>query len=95
VHQPQEIERPGSPPVPTRTPAQTKNDARVLAYAKNRVRELEQKLKSTQAELALLRSLPSFATQREHYVIGEMEYINRQLDCEFVTFHFSACLCML
>jgi len=49
---------------------------------------LEQELKKTRAELELLRSRPSFATQREEYVLGEIDNVNRQLDCKFMTSHF-------
>ena len=35
--------------------------------------------------MELLRSKPSFATQRDDYVLGEMDHINRQLQCEFMT----------
>ena len=85
MNQPQECESGGPSPSRTRTSGQTRNDARVLAFAKNRVSELEQELKSTRAELELLRSRPSFATQREEYVLGEMDNINKQLECEFMT----------
>ena len=85
VNQPQECESGGPSPSRTRTSGQSRNDARVLSFAKNRVSELEQELKSTRAELELLRSRPSFATQREEYVLGEMDHINRQLECEFMT----------
>ena len=85
MNQPQE-HMPGGSSIPhTQTPGHARNDARVLAFATNRVKELEQELRSTQAELVLLRSRPSFATQREEYVLGEMDNINRQLECEYMT----------
>jgi len=99
MKQPQEREYSRTPPSHSRTAGQANNDARVLAFAKNRVKELEQELKNTRAELELLRSRPSFAAQREEYVLGEMDHINRQLDCEFTTpplfdsiYVFSLCL---
>jgi hypothetical protein len=94
VNQLQKCECGASLPSHTRTPAQVRNDARVLAFAKNRVQELEQELKNTRAELALLRSKPSFATQREKYVLGEMDIVNRQLDCKFTTSSFFPNFCI-
>jgi len=85
VNQPQECESGGPSSSRARTSGRARNDTRALALAKNRVSELEQELKSTRAELELLRSRPSFATQREEYVLGEMDNINRQLECEFMT----------
>jgi len=67
----------------TRTDAQVANDAKVMAYMKSRVVKLEQDLKSARNELSVLKARPALATQREDYVLGEMELINRQLDCEY------------
>ena len=87
VNQPQECDSGGPSPsrARTRTSGQARDNTRALALAKNRVSELEQELKNTRSELELLRSKPSFATQREEYVLGEMDNINRQLECEFMT----------
>ena len=57
-----------------------RNDARVLAFAKNKVVQLTQELKNTQAELKILKGKPAFATQREDYVLAEVEIVNSQLD---------------
>jgi hypothetical protein len=85
MNQPQECEFGGPSPSHIRTSSRARDDTRALALAKNRVNELEQELKNTRSELELLRSKPSFATQREDYVLGEMDHINRQLQCEFMT----------
>ena len=58
------------------------NDARVMAYMKARVVKLEQELKDAQRDLDLRRARPALATQREKYVLGEMDLVNRQLECE-------------
>ena len=86
MNQPQECESGGPSPsrTRTRTSGRARNDTRALALAKNRVSELEQELKSARAELELLRSKSSFATQRENYVLREMDNINRQLESEFM-----------
>ena len=56
------------------------NDARVLAYAKQKVVTLERELKTAQTELKILRERPALATQREGYVLGELDHSNRQLE---------------
>ena len=58
------------------------NDAKVMEYMKTRVVRLEQELKSAQRELNMLKMRLAPATQREDYVLGEMDLVNRQLDCE-------------
>ena len=62
------------------------NDAKVMEYIKTRCVRLEQELKSAQRELNTLRMRPALATQREDYVLGEMDLVNRQLDCEYNPF---------
>jgi hypothetical protein len=59
------------------------NDARLIEFMKAKHVEMEQKLKNTQAELNRLRTMPALATQRERYVLGEMDLVNRQLECKF------------
>ena len=63
-----------------RSTAQVKNDARVLDYAKKRVVRLEQELKAAQADIKILQGRPSLSTQREVYVLSEMDDSNRQLE---------------
>ena len=72
-----------SPHTATRSQAQVANDAKVMEYMKTRVVRLEQELKSAQRELNTLRMRPAPATQREDYVLGEMDLVNRQLECKF------------
>ena len=66
----------------TRSRAQVANDAKVMAYMKARVVKLEQELKNAQIDLNTMRARPALATQREKYVLGEMDLVNRQLECE-------------
>ena len=75
----------GSPQAPatTRSQGQVINDAKVMEYMKANHVEMKQELKNAQAELNRLRTRPALATQRERYVLGEMDLVNRQLDCEF------------
>ena len=70
-------------PTTTRSQAQVANDAKVMEFMKTKFVKMEQDLKSAQNELRLLKMKPALATQREDYVLGEMELVNRQLDCEF------------
>ena len=59
------------------------NDNKVNGYTRNRIGKLEQELRSAQSELDILRARPAPATQREDYVLGEMELVNRQLECKY------------
>ena len=70
-------------PTTTRSQAQVANDAKVMEYMKTRCMRLERELKSAQRELDTLRMRPAPATQREDYVLGEMDLVNRQLECEY------------
>ena len=71
------------PPATTRSQAQVVNDAKVMEFMKTRYVSMEQDLKRAQKELEILKMRPALATQREDYVLGEMELVNRQLECEF------------
>jgi hypothetical protein len=70
-------------PATTRSQGQVTNDAKVMEYMKAKYVEMKQELKNAQDELNRLRARPALATQREQYVLGEMDLVNRQLDCEF------------
>ena len=70
-------------PTTTRSHGQVANDAKVIEYMKAKFVRMEQDLKDTQAELNRLRARPALATQREEYVLGEMDRVNRQLECKF------------
>ena len=58
------------------------NDAAVMRYMKARVVKLEQELQDAQRELNTLRLWRAPATEREEYVLGEMDIVNRQLESE-------------
>ena len=58
------------------------NDAAVIRYMKARRAKLEQELENTRSELERMRARPALPTQREEYVLGEMEIVNRQLECK-------------
>ena len=61
-------------------PARSVNDQRVITFMRNKVVELESKLKSAELELERLRSRPVAPfSQREEFLLGEMDLISRQL----------------
>ena len=72
-----------SQPQTTRSQGQVANDAKVMEFMRTRYAKMEQELKNAQNELNRLRTRPGLSTQREDYVLGEMEFVNRQLECEY------------
>ena len=70
-------------PATTRSQGQVVNDAKVMEYMKAKHVEMKQELRNAQDELNRLRARPALATQREGYVLGEMDLVNRQLECKF------------
>ena len=74
------VDVPSSSRTANRNASYSRRNSRALDDARNRIKELEQELVEKQAELDLLNSRPSFATQRENYVMEEMESVNRQLE---------------
>ena len=79
-------------PATTRSQGQVINDAKVMEYMKTKYAEMKQELKSAQDELNRLRMRPALATQREGYVLGEMDLVNRQLECKFESCAFTSVL---
>ena len=65
-----------APPAPVRSV----NDQRVITYMRNKIAELESKLRVAELELARLKSRPVLPfSQREAFLLGEIELISRQL----------------
>ena len=61
-------------------PARSVNDQRVITFMRNKVVDLESKLKSAELELERLRSRPVAPfSQREEFLLGEVDLISRQL----------------
>ena len=79
-------------PSTTRSQGRVANDAKVLEYTKTKYLEMKQELMNAQDELNRLRSRPALATQREGYVLGEMDLVNRQLECKFKSCAFASVL---
>lgn len=65
-----------APPAPVRSV----NDQRVITFMRNKVGELESKLRVAELELTRLKSRPVLPfAQREAFLLGEIELISRQL----------------
>ena len=56
------------------------NDQRVITYMRNKIVELESKLKVAELELERLKSRPAAPfSQREEFLLGQIDLISRQL----------------
>ena len=65
-----------APPAPVRSV----NDQRVMTYMRNKIAELESKLKVAELELERLKSRPAAPfSQREEFLLGQIDLISRQL----------------
>ena len=51
-----------------------------------KIGRLEQDLASANRELDRMRARPAPAIERENYVIGEMDIVNRQVESDYVWF---------
>ena len=61
-------------------PARSVNDQRVMTYMRNKIVELESKLKVAELELERLKSQPAAPfSQREEFLLGQIDLISRQL----------------
>ena len=61
-------------------PVRSVNDQRVITYMRNKVVELESKLKVAELELERLKSRPAAPfSQREEFLLGQIDLICRQL----------------
>ena len=61
-------------------PVRSVNDQRVFTYMRNKVAELESKLKVAELELERLKSRPAAPfSQREEFLLGQIDLISRQL----------------
>ena len=65
-----------APPAPVRSV----NDQRVITYMRNKIVELESRLKVAESELERLKSRPAAPfSQREEFLLGQIDLISRQL----------------
>ena len=64
----------------TPAPMRSANDQRVMTYMRNKIVELESRLKVAESELERLKSRPAVPfSQREEFLLGQMDLISRQL----------------
>jgi len=54
----------------------------------NRIAKLDADLAATRTELDALKSKPSPSTEREAFLLTELENVNHQLECKFTLHHF-------
>ena len=59
----------------------------VSGWLQDKVDRLEGELARANREIDRLHSRPAPASDRENYIIGEMDFVNRQLECR--PFHYS------
>ena len=55
---------------------------RVSDWLQKKISKLEDELASAHREIGSLNSSPAPATDRENYIIGEIDLVNRQLESE-------------
>ena len=53
-------------------------------WLQEKISKLEDDLARANREIDRLNSRPTPVTDRENYIIGEMDFVNRQLVCEFL-----------
>ena len=51
-------------------------------WLQDKVDRLEGELARANREIDILHSRPAPASDRENYIIGEMDFVNRQLECK-------------
>ena len=58
------------------------NDQKIMDYLQQKLSEVTRELKETQDAYAELQSRPSPTTEREAFLLEELERINLQLECK-------------
>ena len=58
------------------------NDQKIMDYLQQKLSELTRELKETQDAYAELQSRPSPTTEREAFLLEELERVNLQLECK-------------
>ena len=59
------------------------NDQKLIDYLTQKFTTMERELKETKDALADLQSRPSPATERELFLLAELDKVNLQLECEY------------
>ena len=63
------------------------NDQKIMDYLQQKLSEVTRKLKETQDAYAELQSRPSPTTEREAFLLEELERVNLQLECKIFLDH--------
>ena len=58
------------------------NDQKIMDYLQQKLSEVTRELKETQDAYAELQSRPSPTTEREAFLLEELERVNLQLECK-------------
>ena len=62
------------------------NDQKLIEYLTQKFTAMEAELKETKASLADLQSRPSPSTERELFLLAELDKVNLQLECKFTRY---------
>ena len=66
----------------------SKNDQNIIDWMTNRITKLETDLAAVRGELEALKSKPSPSSEREAFLLSELETVNHQLECKFALYNF-------
>ena len=74
--------------------SRSRNDQRMITWMRQHIIDLEKLMKTKQAELDKLKARPAPSTERELYLLSEIELMSRQLDNEYleICYPFRTCL---
>ena len=62
----------------------SRNDQRMITWMRQRIIDLEKFMKTKQAEVDKLKARPTSSTERELYLLSEIELIGRQFESEYL-----------
>ena len=62
----------------------SRNDQRMITWMRQRIIDLEKLMKTKQAEIDKMKARPAPSTERELYLLSEIELISQQLDSEYL-----------
>ena len=72
----------------------SRNDQRMITWMRQCIIDLEKLMKTKQAEIDKMKARPAPSTERELYLLSEIELISRQLDSEYLEtcYPFRTCI---
>ena len=78
--------------VPSKPPKRSKNDQKIIDWMTNRIAKLDADLAAVRGELEALKSKPLPSSEREAFLLAELETVNHQLECKFGLYIFRVCI---